>query len=99
MREREVEAYLVRLVKTNGGDTRKVRWIGRVGAPDRLVLFPGYHFLIEMKRPKGGILEAHQVREHERLRRAGFTVHTAYTKEEVDNINDLYPWKRARESN
>jgi hypothetical protein len=86
MREREVEAYLVRRVKAAGGDTRKLKWIGRVGAPDRLVLFPTYHFLVELKKPKGGLLEAHQVREHARLRAAGLDVTTAYTKEEVDNV-------------
>lgn len=41
--EAELEKYLLRRVKELGGDTRKVRWIGRNGAPDRLVLLPeGY---------------------------------------------------------
>jgi hypothetical protein len=93
MREREVEAYLVRQVKALGGDTRKLKWIGRVGAPDRLLMFPGrpgvyqgWHLLVELKKPKGGILEAHQVREHARLIASGFVVRTAYTKEEVDEL-------------
>jgi hypothetical protein len=86
MREREVEAHLVRETKRAGGDTRKVKWIGRVGAPDRLLLFINYHCLVEVKKPKGGVLEAHQMREHKRLRDAGIPVHTAYTKEEVDAL-------------
>ena len=87
MREREVEAYLVRRVKAAGGDTRKLKFVGHNGAPDRLLLFPDdYHCLVETKRPKGGILEAHQVREHARLRKAGFDVFEAYTKQDVDSI-------------
>ena len=89
MREREVEAYLVRRVKAAGGDTRKVKWIGRVGAPDRLVLISGWHYLVEVKKPKGGILESHQVREHKRLRDAGFRVYCAWDKEQVDYMLQL----------
>lgn len=89
MREREVEAYLLRRVKAAGRDTRKVKWLGHNGAPDRLLLLTGRHVLIELKRPKGGELEAHQVREHARLRRAGFEIYTAYTKEEVDAVLEL----------
>ncbi|KAF1043470.1 VRR-NUC domain-containing protein [Xylophilus sp.] len=40
MRESQVEAYLVERVKALGGEVRKVRWIGRNGAPDRLVMLP-----------------------------------------------------------
>lgn len=40
MRERDVEQYLVEQVKAKGGEVRKVKWIGRNGAPDRLVLLP-----------------------------------------------------------
>jgi hypothetical protein len=89
MREREVEAYFVRECKKRGRDTRKLKFIGHNGAPDRLLLLTGRHVLIELKKPKGGILEAHQVREHERLRKAGFQIYTAYTKEEVDHILGL----------
>lgn len=38
MRERNVEQHLVARVKALGGEVRKVKWIGRRGAPDRLVL-------------------------------------------------------------
>ena len=40
MRERDIERHLVRRVKELGGEVRKVQWIGRRGAPDRLVLLP-----------------------------------------------------------
>lgn len=41
MKERDIEKYLVDRVKALGGEVRKVQWIGRVGAPDRLVMLPG----------------------------------------------------------
>lgn len=40
MRESTVENYLVERVKALGGEVRKVKWIGRNGAPDRLVMLP-----------------------------------------------------------
>ena len=40
MRERDIEAHLVKRVKQLGGEVRKVQWIGRRGAPDRLVMLP-----------------------------------------------------------
>lgn len=40
MLERDIERYLVKRVKALGGEVRKVQWIGRKGAPDRLVMLP-----------------------------------------------------------
>lgn len=82
--EAAVEAHLTRRVRALGGDTRKLVFPGRRGAPDRLVLLPGYHALVELKRPRGGVLAEHQAREHERLRAAGFEVVTLWSKEAVD---------------
>lgn len=38
--EAKIEKYLVKQVKTLGGEVRKVKWLGRRGAPDRLVMLP-----------------------------------------------------------
>jgi hypothetical protein len=38
VRESDIERHLVKRVKELGGEVRKVQWIGRRGAPDRLVL-------------------------------------------------------------
>lgn len=38
MRESQIEKHLVKRVKELGGECRKVRFIGRRGAPDRLVM-------------------------------------------------------------
>jgi hypothetical protein len=39
-RERDIEAHLVKRVEELGGEVRKVKWGGRRGAPDRLVMLP-----------------------------------------------------------
>lgn len=71
MRESDIEKYLVERVKALGGEVRKVRWIGRNGAPDRLAMLPGGRTLwVELKAP-GEKCRPHQIREHERMRRMG----------------------------
>jgi hypothetical protein len=78
VRERDIERHLVRRVKELGGEVRKVQWIGRRGAPDRLVMLPrSAGFLpalptiwVELKAP-GVKPEAHQLREHVRMREKG----------------------------
>jgi hypothetical protein len=40
MREADIEDYLVCRVMAMGGEVRKVQWVGRRGAPDRLVMLP-----------------------------------------------------------
>ena len=71
MRERDIEDALVRRATEIGGEVRKVRWIGRRGAPDRVVMLPGGRlYWVELKRP-GQKAEPHQAREHERMRGMG----------------------------
>lgn len=94
VREQKVEDYLCDRVKATGGLARKLTFIGFRGAPDRLVGWPigegandddaGVHVLVELKKPKGPGAEAHQLREHKRLRSIGFDVRVIHTKEEVD---------------
>lgn len=38
--ERVIEQHLAKRVKELGGEVRKVQWVGRRGAPDRLVMLP-----------------------------------------------------------
>jgi hypothetical protein len=81
MRESQIEAHLVKRVKELGGEVRKVQWIGRHGAPDRLVMLPfaGWDaygdnlpttIWVELKAP-GVKPDPHQLREHERMRKMG----------------------------
>jgi len=87
MRESQVEKHLKDLARANGGTTRKVKWMGHHGAPDRLVLLPNRFFFVELKRP-GKDAEAHQAREHKRLHRSGIRVYMADTIEQVEGL----PW-------
>lgn len=95
MRERDIEQYLVQRVQELGGEVRKVRWVGRRGAPDRLVMLPRTHgdlcrgavptIWVELKAP-GKNPEPHQLREHERMRRMGQRVEVADSIEAVEEL-------------
>ena len=82
MRENVIENHLVQRAKQLGGEVRKVRWIGRRGAPDRLVMLPGRMLWVELKAP-GEKVKPHQAREHERMRAMGQTVAV------VDSLDDV----------
>lgn len=86
MRESDIEDYLVRRVKAMGGEVRKLQWVGRRGAPDRLVLLPdpgpgkgvfNNSWWVELKAPglaatfPADAHERQQHREHERMRAKG----------------------------
>jgi hypothetical protein len=89
VRERDVERYLVAEVKKHGGEVRKVQWIGRRGAPDRLVLLPhavvASNLWVELKAP-GVEPEPHQAREHKKLHGLGHKVHVIDSFEGVDTL-------------
>ncbi len=82
MRESKVEDYFNQQVKKAGGEVRKLQWVNRRGAPDRLAMLNGPHF-VELKRP-GKEPEAHQVREHKRMRKHGLKVYVIDTLAGVD---------------
>lgn len=97
-REAEIETYLVKQVKALGGEVRKVKWIGRRGAPDRIVMLPCREIewygpdypvdpdrtiWIELKRP-GEKVKPHQAREHDRMRKMGQRVEVVDSFERVD---------------
>lgn len=97
IRERDVERYLVQQVKLLGGECRKIKWIGRTGAPDRLVMLPpraiqsnghvvrGTTIWAELKAP-GIAPEPHQYREHTRMRRMGQRVEVVDSFLAVDQV-------------
>lgn len=100
-RERDIERELVRRVREAGGEVRKVQWIGRRGAPDRLVMLParrlaggidcawctpfGRAVWVELKAP-GVAPEAYQLREHARMRAMGQTVVVVDSIETLDGV-------------
>lgn len=96
MRESQIEAYLVKRVKALGGEVRKVQWVGRRGAPDRLVMCPllwheGHACAhtaavwVELKAT-GVEPETHQLREHKRMRAMGQRVVVIDSIEGVDAL-------------
>lgn len=91
MRERDIEQHLVERVKELGGEVRKVKWIGRRGAPDRLVMLPREYrddittIWVELKAP-GEKPKPHQVREHNRMRAMHQTVVVIDSIEGVEEL-------------
>ena len=100
LRESDIEKYLVKQAKALGGEVRKLEWIGRRGAPDRLIMLPPWERMnrlpgtpyrlsptiwIELKAP-GVKPEAHQLREHERMRKMGQRVEVVDSYERVDEV-------------
>jgi hypothetical protein len=86
VREREVEAYLVAAAKRAGGECRKLCWIGRRGAPDRIVFLPGGRVIFfELKAP-GKKAEPHQAREHKRMQAMGQRVEVVDSFERIEEI-------------
>lgn len=97
MRERDIEAHLVKRVKALGGDCFKVQFLGLRGAPDRVVMFPPWRYgnqvprgcegttWVELKAP-GVKPEAHQLRLHERMRKLGQRVVVIDSIEGVEEL-------------
>jgi hypothetical protein len=105
-RESQIEHRLVQRVKELGGEVRKVKWVGRAGAPDRLVMLPERLLFntvsiagslsstvpkpprsiwVELKAP-GVKVSAHQLREHERMRKMGQRVEVVDSYERIEEI-------------
>lgn len=94
LRESDIEKYLVKRVKELGGECRKIQFIGRPGAPDRLVMLPfeagervnsPETIWVELKAP-GKKAEPHQLREHARMRKMGQRVVVIDSLAGVDEV-------------
>ena len=92
VRERDLERHLVAMVARYPNMLlRKVQWVGRRGAPDRVLLIKhplmvhGTTVWIELKAP-GQKADPHQGREHERMRKLGAVV---WLLDSVKAIDDL----------
>ena len=99
MRESKIEAYLVKKVKAMGGECRKLRWIGRNGAPDRVVMLRREITLLHgVLRTRGSPAiwvelkatgkkpTAAQLREHLRMEKMGQRVEVIDSIEGVDKL-------------
>jgi hypothetical protein len=101
-KERDIEKHLVKRVKELGGEVRKVQWVGRRGAPDRLVMLrmgrdrfgdtEQNSVWVELKAPGGAETfpanahERQQAREHTRMARMGQRVVIIDSIEAVDRL-------------
>jgi hypothetical protein len=93
MRESQIEDLLHQRIKDLGGDYRRVKWLGRRGAPDDyIMLLPrstprwwheGFVGWVETKAPKKGP-RPEQAREHERMRAYGIPVLVINSVELID---------------
>jgi len=92
--EGKIEKHLKKEVQASGGKVRKVKWIGKSGAPDRLMWWPAAHkhdpmgtiprmAFVELKA-KGKKPTKVQEEEHAALRDDGFIVLTLDSIEAVD---------------
>jgi len=88
MREGPIEAYLVSEAERQSWLVRKVGWIGRKDAPDR-VLMKGVTLWVEAKAT-GEVPRPSQLREHERMRKAGQLVYVVDSFEAVDALLRKY---------
>lgn len=85
--EGRIQAYAMAEFKKLGALVRKIRYEGRNGCPDLLVLLPGGLVLfVEVKKDERTRPDPHQLREHERMRQRGANVAVVGSIEQVDEL-------------
>lgn len=104
MRESDIEKHLVKRVESLGGEVRKVQWIGRRGAPDRLVMLPEPLMWMPPEQDADWVdmgqtiwvelkspglkADPHQEREHKRMLKMGQRV---VVIDSIEGVEDLLP--------
>lgn len=83
--EKRIESYLVSQCKRIGALCWK--WVSpsMTGVPDRIVIFHGHVYFVELKTEKG-YLSKRQMLIHEKLRQHGAIVATLYSLEQVNEF-------------
>lgn len=67
----------------------KFKAISFNGVPDRILFLPGGKlYLIELKKPKGGVLSPIQITVHKMLKMLGFKVYVIFTFEDLNEFID-----------
>ena len=89
MRESALERQCVRAAQARGWLVRKLKWIGRDGAPDRVFFRGGKVMWLEFKAP-GEEPKPIQLREHKRMRSHGASVHVVDSWKLFDRIISRY---------
>jgi len=89
--ESAVERPVVKRAERAGYYVRKVQWVGRIGAPDRLFARKDRgQVYIEFKKP-GAEPRRSQIEEHKEMRQAGIEVHVCDNTEDALRILWLLP--------
>lgn len=86
--EARIENYLRRRVKEEGGQIRKMRWIGRRGAADNFMWWPeGKYAFVEVKAEGCDVdWRSLQGREIRRMYEDGIAIWVVKSHEEVDRL-------------
>jgi len=85
--ESNLETYLVNQCKAHRIFIRKLQAVGRVGFPDRSLIYGGRVIFVELKPPTGkGRLSKMQEREIKKLRDVGAEVRIIWTRKGVEDV-------------
>lgn len=83
--EKDIEKYLVSQIKRNGAIEYKFTSPGFRGVPDRVVLYQGNVFFVELKRP-GGKPRKDQLKTIEKFNEQLIPVFVIDSKQQVDDL-------------
>lgn len=86
-RESGIETEIINAGAARGFETRKMKFIGVTGCPDRIFYTTGRLLWMEIKRP-GKHLEPRQITEVKKLRDAGQEVYVVWRVHEAVRIFD-----------
>ena len=86
--EAPIEGVACQLAEDAGWLVRKVSWVGRRAAPDRLFAKAGRVVLIEFKRPGEDATKQQKI-EHDRFREAGIEVYVCDSIESAMSVLGL----------
>lgn len=87
VKENKIERELIWRVAMLGGRCDKVEVLGRRGFFDRLVLLPGGRILfVELKRPRGGRMTAHQREYRDKYQALGAVVALVKSTADIDAL-------------
>ena len=84
IKEKTIESYFCQQAEKFGYVTFKIIGLGHNGIPDRLLGAEGKLYVVELKKPKGGIISKIQEIVAKKLSKVGVKVHYLFTKQDVD---------------
>lgn len=89
MRETEIEKYLKYKIEQIGGKSFKFVSPGNNGVPDRIVLYRGQIYFVEIKKAGENLSPIQQYRKKQ-FEKLGFAVDVIDSKEKVDDFIEIH---------